>query len=113
MLVVAIAGWTLFVCAVAWHSFTLRIDAAETNALEVFGLALMLSDDFRAPIKQGYERTISEASSAESTRLLFQLMQGVRETAKRYDPGHAKEPLTIDTFSIALDAIGKIQTANK
>ena len=109
LIAVAIVGWLLFLFTLVLYRVGNRLNSAETNALALFSLALMLSDDFRDPIRSGYEKAICDANDIEPTPLTFRLMLGVTETAKGYDPRHARGPLETDSISVILNEIKIIQ----
>ena len=104
--VLAIGGWALFVTMSLLYWFGNKINNHETNALAVFSLAALLSDDFRSATRSGFDKAIQEGHSAgiDPKDLTFRLMQGVTQNAKNL---YNKEDAPINTIDVVLNAIKK------
>jgi len=110
--ILAVGGWALFVTMFLLYWFGNKINNHETNALAVFSLATLLSDDFRSATRDGFEKAIQEGHSAgiDPQDLTFRLMQGVTNNAKNL---YNKEDAPINTIDVVIKAIEKSKKANQ
>jgi hypothetical protein len=105
-IIFAIAGWGLFALVVILYYVGNRLNNQETNALAVYSLALLLSDDFRSATLSGFAKAIQEVRSngISAQDVTYGLMQGVTQNAKR---SYNNEEAPVNTISIVIDAINK------
>ena len=83
----------------------MKSDSQEGNALAVYSLALLLSDDFRSANKAGFNRAIADAKSrgTSSQSVVYGLMEAITQNAKTcYKPES-----DINTISIVTDILSR------
>ena len=106
MIIVAIAGWVLFVFVFILYHVGNRLNVQETQALALHSLALTLSDDFRNGIRSGTEAFIVEHCQQTSTQdLAYGLTRTVTQTAKRYHTDNPNDSSTFDTLNLLITII--------
>ncbi len=98
-------GWILFVGVVFLYIAGNKLNAVESNALAVYSLALVLSDDFRNGLATGVRRSAREALAKHSTpeAAAYSLMQGITHMAKlcyRHDAA-------LNSVAVAANAISE------
>jgi hypothetical protein len=108
IIIVAAIGWLLFVFVAILYSAGNKLNSNETNALAIYSLALLLSEEFRAANLDGFKVAIQEGRSknmnAES--LVYGLVQGVTHNAKRY---YKNEDGDLNTISLVTDSVSKMR----
>lgn len=90
LIVITIIGWVLFAFTVLLYWVGNRQNAAETNALAIFSLALILSDNFRKPTADGMLRAAREgrAAGVAAEDLAWRLRRAVTNIASsHFRPG--------------------------
>jgi hypothetical protein len=107
LIVVAALGWLLFVFMAILYFTGNKLNTHETNALAVYSLALLLSEEFRTANREGFKIAIQEGQSKKmnAESLVYGLMQGVTHNAKRYFKNAGND---LNTISLVTDAVSKI-----
>jgi hypothetical protein len=107
IIVIAAVGWVLFLLAAVLYVAGNRLNAEESHALAVYSLALLLSDEFRDANRNGFEAAIREGRSkgVETQAVIYGLMQGVTQNAKRYYKGKNQN---LDTLALVMDYVSKV-----
>lgn len=84
-IIVAAAGWALFLGMAALYTAGNRLNARESNALAAYSLAILLSDGYRSGLAASFVRAAKEKRSDESnaSAIAYALMQGVTQSALR------------------------------
>jgi hypothetical protein len=110
MIIIAISGWAAFIFVAVLYRIGNKINVEETLALEAFSLALLLSDDLRAPNRDGVQRAIRENAPSSSTQTI---MSGVMTTmlnlAKGYYRNWGNEKTDVNTLVLNSQIIDRIR----
>lgn len=106
MLIIAIVGWSLFILTACLYFIGNKINAKEEQALALYSLAALFSDEFRAANRTGFEMSVQEAHSknVSADRIVYGLMRAAQQSAKRY---HDPAPGELSTLALIFDIIGK------
>ena len=112
MTIFAVVGWVLFAFVAILYYVGNKINNQETNALAVFSLTVLLSDDFRSVSQNGFEKAIQEGHSAgiDPKDMTFRLMKGVTNNAKNL---YTKGDAPISTIDVVINAIEKSKKAHQ
>lgn len=107
MLIIAIVGWSLFILTAGLYLIGNKINVREEQALALFGLAALFSDEFRSAIRNGFEMSIREAheKNVADGQIVYGLMRATLNSAKRYHDNNADE---VNTLRLVLDLIAKV-----
>lgn len=83
LIAAAILGWVLFLFVLILYRIGNRINAQENNALAVFALALMLSDEWRDLNRKNCEGALrSRGESLDLNATMYASMEGITKGAK-------------------------------
>jgi hypothetical protein len=106
MLILAIVGWFLFILAACLYVIGNKINVKEEQALALYSLAALFSDEFRAANRTGFEMSVQEAHSKNvgTDRIVYGLMRAVEQSAKRY---HDPAPGELSTLALVFEKVGK------
>lgn len=114
MIIIAISGWAAFIFVAVLYRIGNKINVEENLALEAFSLALLLSDEFRAPNRDGIQRAIHENAASSSTE---KIMSGVMTTmlrlAKNYYRNWGNEKTDVNTLVLNSQIIDKMKTRDR
>jgi hypothetical protein len=107
LIVTAVVGWVLFLFTLVLYLIGNRLNAKELNSVEVYNLALLLSNELREVNRSAVDDAIHEGRSKglEPRELIYGLMKGVTINAKRYF--NAKNE-NLDTLALVLDYVNKV-----
>lgn len=86
IIILLIIGWALFAFTALLYFVGNKLNTAETNALLMFSLALLLSESFRKPTSEGIVRAAREdrAAGMASAPAALNLRQAVLKLARDY-----------------------------
>src|SRR6266403_3571861 len=105
MLILAIVGWSLFIIVTCLYIIGNKVNVKEEQALALYNLAVLFSDEFRTANRTGFEMSIQEAHSKNvgTDRIVYGMMGAVRQNAKRY---HDPAPGELSTLALVCAIIG-------
>jgi hypothetical protein len=104
-LIFALLGWVLLIPAWLLYFFGNKLNSRESNALAIFSLAAIVSDDFRTATRAGFEKAIEEArkTGVDEKQIAYGLILAVTGQAKECMRPDAE----IATLAIVLQEIRK------
>ena len=83
LIVIAIIGWMLLIFLGLMHWNTIQAFSRETNGLELFGLATVLSDDYRSVHHEQCETVIGKyIDSLTLQEIVYAAMRGIADSSK-------------------------------
>lgn len=102
-----VVGWALFIIIAVLYFVGNKINVREEQALELFSLATLFSDEFRGAIRSGFEKSVHEAheKNVPNERIVYGLMDAAMNSAKRYHDNPAGE---LNTLQLVLDLVAKV-----
>jgi hypothetical protein len=106
MLIITVVGWSLFVLITCLYFVGNKINVREEQALALYSLAVLFSDEFRTANRTGFEMVVEEAHSknVSTDRIVYGLMTAVEQNAKRY---HNPAPGELSTLALVFEKVGK------
>jgi hypothetical protein len=106
MIIVAIAGYVLFLFVVILYRVGNRLNVQETQALALHSLVLTLCDDARDGIRRETEAFILEKCQQTSTRdVAWGLMLTVTQTAKKLHADNPSDSVPVDSLNVLIAII--------
>ena len=106
LIALAVTGWILFTLVACLYFVGSILNVNEEQALELYILALLFSDDFRTANRSGFEMSIEKghSESVSTKKIVYGLMGAVRDNAKRY---HNAPPGKLDTLTLVSGIVAK------
>jgi len=104
-IVIAVVGWILFAGLGILYWIGNRLNSQESNALALYGIALVLSDEFRTVNRSAFDTAIAQARErgSDSHIITYCLIEAVTENAKNcYKPES-----DLSTISIVTEVLSK------
>jgi hypothetical protein len=107
LIILAIAGWALFAITGILYFVGNKANAEESNALAIYSVALMLSDEFSTANRDACEAAVRKGrlNDLDTRGLVYGLVQGAANNAKRY---YKLEGVDLNFFTLVADAVEKI-----
>ncbi len=104
LVALAIIGWILSICVLAFYRIGNKVSARDENALAIYALCLMFEDNFREANAAGFRRFVEEQANEKPIDVTFWLLKAIKKNAiSDYQP----EAKPISTITLAEHCVRK------